>query len=1076
MLSTANVTLCDDVRTKDRFERVACWRGRDMREILDVEATRSSDAVFLATHHPVPMRRFEDHDSPDADRPYSQEQFLEDFLDPEESYRFVPILGTTGVGKSHLVRWLDVKIRERTSDNTKRRVLLIEKAGATLREVLRRILALDIAQGEQFEEYREKLDEAGENLSEGELKERIRFELKVAVENYDPFETGDESENDEGGRDGVVSPDHQKYIAQILPPFIDDPYFRDDWLEDGGVIDETFRMSFQEGASHKPPSFSEDTLPLDESLTEIKDKAPSSLNACQKLKGNQQHLDAALHVLDECLGAAVRRVLNFKGNDLFELMNEVRREFARRDVELVLLIEDIAAVQGLDRQLLASVERSDEELGALRTAMGCTDGHYQQKIMKTTKERASFHLNLNVENREAADVDLATFASRYLNAIRLGEEQLDAVVDEDEQVPSACTACPFQKKCHEAFGERENRGLYPFTEDALYTLYGGVTDEPFNPRKLIMRVLRYVLVTYTDDLKNGTFPPEGVRQQFRRNQDLNVDPVTKQAWRRDDPDHADQRILLADTWGHLEDGKDLSAHVFRAFGIDVEDEEDTDEDELSDDETEGAEKEGSGADETETDDDHVSGDGAPPPPESSVTEAERRLQKKEEQLGKWANRSPLPQSAVQELRSLVHKSVVSRIDWDAESLSQKFFSNRTRTEFCNTSIDFDGGEMQQDVQSKGRRIQLRLPLDEQTADDVQIALVGLLRAQHHGNWRFEKGRDYLLKASECLDTWADHVMDHLRRPSRDHPRWDPAPAVAELLAIRARLGGADLGPDVPLPDRVDALFRSYEFDTEGRGRAWMRLVDGLEKAMRHGDNKNGLVEILEAHAWLRKGKRASTRVYDLARFESVLSSLDEHSTLQAPFNASSKEELRKSYDPLWEARDHVEKYLQRAVEDEVSTLQSWKTNVEKAFGTAKDLTSEVDRVDEALYGLMNVDQRGILRNREMKQYESLSESMQDEETQETVEAVDDCLAAWDQSDVPGPVLTRLAADRDHCLKIVSSYVELTDTLLDKAHDGLRSDVETIESGEGGLTGTYDQIRSDLDELGETLTAIREAAG
>jgi hypothetical protein len=125
---------------------------------------------------------------------------------------------------------------------------------------------------------------------------------------------------------------------------------------------------------------------------------------------------------------------------------------------------------------------------------------------------------------------------------------------------------------------------------------------------------------------------------------------------------------------------------------------------------------------------------------------------------------------------------------------------------------------------------------------------------------------------------------------------------------------------------------------------------------------------------------------------------------------------------------------------------------------------------------MSVDQRGILKNREMRRYESLSESMREEETQQTVDAVEECLAAWDESDVPGPVLTRLAANRDHRLKIVSSYVELADTLLDKAHNGLQSDVDVIESAEGGLTETYDLIRSDLDELAETLTTIRETDG
>ena len=1089
MSSTSTISLPDRIKAKNTFDRVVCWRSDDTREILDIEATRSSDAVFMATHSPVAMRRQERHDR-DASTTYNEDDFLNDFLDPNEGFRFIPVLGKTGVGKSHLVRWLDIQIRGR-EDDTQREVLLVEKAGSNLRTVLERILNMDTASGEAFDPYRERLEKAAEDIAEGELKERILVELRFAVQNYESMRLGGKFNNGERGVKG--------YVSELLPKLLKSPYFEEDWLVEGGVIDRTYKRSFKNTNQHDRPAFDRDSLPLEKSQAEVQKHAPNAGNAYRKLdRDNLQ--EAAVEVLNECLGIAVGRLLHFKGDDLLQLMINIRREFGRQDVELVLLIEDIAAVQGLDRQLLASLEPRDEELGVLRTAMGCTDGYFDSNIPETTKARADFLLDLNVKNR--GQVDLATFTARYLNAIRVGRDQLASALNGGADVPHACEACPFSSTCHEAFGSRNGTpgedamGLYPFTEAALETLYEGISDQAFNPRQLITNVLRSVLVNHTSDLKNGDFPPSEIRETYRFQQSLSVDVITEQNWRKEDSEHADQRILLADTWSRMDNGEDLSPVVFEAFGIDVDpsslpDSADPDTPTTggnTDDDAPGA---GDSAAESEdagrgtvANDDQREDEEQPDAENQSaeegatadnrgeqLTQKERELREHEEALNKWAQGveqgGKMPQSLVERLRGIVHEAVVHRIDWDAEGLSESFFARQSMTAFCKTSIDFTGGNTDQDVRSKNRRVQLELPMVNQAAVDIRIALEGLLRAQHHDGWAFENGRKYLIQVATCLEVWAGHVVDQLRRPCRDKPCWNPAPAAAELLAVRARLAGVDMGPDAPLRDRVNALFQSYSPPAEYRGDAWTKVATELHTA------QDDLIAILEAHVWLRKGTGARTKVYDVEQFASVLDSLDEHDALQAPFYAESKDELREQYRPLWSARGIVKRYLSRAVSEETETLTSWMKKVNDAFDSDTSLNKQVNQVSNAVYAARDTAERTLFSSRDLDTYNDRAENAQSEEAQDAVDFVRKFLKTAENASALGSMITGLGRDPHHLRKQVEDYIMSAKSLFQSIQDGLQSDIATRERGGLDLQRTLADIENDLDALHDELTTLRD---
>jgi len=595
-------------------------------------------------------------------------------------------------------------------------------------------------------------------------------------------------------------------------------------------------------------------------------------------------------------------------------------------------------------------------------------------------------------------------------------------------------------------------------------MYASVRGDEFSPRRLTNKVLRHVLVEYTDDVQQGRFPSEGVRKQFRPNKGSEVDLSLIRRWEQDHPESAQQRESLVDLWSETQDGSDLHPSVFRAFGVDVDEEEDLsvngEPGEPTDTEVEAPPNADEGKPTNE-------GDGkSPPEPAPTKSPEVERLEEKERALNDWRGGANLSQSMVGEMRELVHASVVQRIDWDSEGLSETFFAGSTRKPFRETSIDFTGSDMGQDLASRPTRVQLELPLGNQSPIDIVMALQGLLRYQHHGDWQFPNGVEHLRTLARCVDQWADAVVDQLRRPTKEEPAWNPAPAAAELLAVRARMGGARMDGEVPLDERVDALFQDYDLPTENRGRAWSKVVDRLDTAY------DDLVTILEAHAWLRKGAQARTRVHDVARFGYVLDSLQHHATLQAPFFASSKSELREEYRPLYRPRRDVDQFLNRAIEEEMKRRQSWVKTLRDAFGSIENIDEHVNKIDEALSRARDESEHRIFGSMQYDDYRDLSQRVRETSVLDTARSVKALLDQWNGDAPMGQILTGLGDKHELAFDDLKAYVELATSMLGAAHDGLASDVQTLQGSGGGVEEVISSISDDLDELDEAVRTLR----
>ena len=133
---------------------------------------------------------------------------------------------------------------------------------------------------------------------------------------------------------------------------------------------------------------------------------PLQKTTCEFLGTNKESQDLAVDIINRNLNGAIGQVLNFTGDRLIGLLQDVRRHLREQGQELVLLIEDLARLQGLDLSLLeALIEEGNEENGLcdLRWAAAVTTGYYIQ-LPNTVHTRMNyvFRMDLPTDGEDGA--------------------------------------------------------------------------------------------------------------------------------------------------------------------------------------------------------------------------------------------------------------------------------------------------------------------------------------------------------------------------------------------------------------------------------------------------------------------------------------------------------------------------------------------------------------------------------------------------------------------------------------------------------------------------------------------------
>lgn len=816
------------------FSGYLCWTRADA-EALPTEAVVATPAMFFATHAPLKIRRSD----PSGRRAggdsetVTEDTVRKDFLARKVpgGVLLMPVIGESGTGKSHLVRW----VKERTPSTDRREVIYLKKSETSLKAVVKALLAQ--VKSVELDKLRSDVDKMSSALDQAALEQALVNRLQEALAAA-RVEQG--AVRDLYGKDGL----------QVL---LQDPYVSNHLRRSGALIPQLARSILNDrdkDEKDRPLEFTVADLPLD--ILESGKAAEVTQDMLQLLGVDADLQVAAVRLLNAHLDTAVANATIGGVGRLQEAMLEVRREYARQGKEIVLLIEDFAVIQGFQRDLLDAIievgERSGKkDLAPIRTLMAVTTGYYKSlpDTVQTRVQAATgyvYDLDAQFAPQERMG-EISSFVGRYLNAARLGRERVEKHGEQEGvPVPNACEECAFHQKCHSAFGSsEEGHGLYPFNESALRRAIHarpvpGENPGAFNPRVVVGEVVKNVLVEHADSIADTRFPDPRFADEYRAQwpADPKYAEVRErrllQAVRADinqlDPGDADRHATFLEFWGDAPgEAGNLLEGMHEAFGIKILD----------------AKK--------------VRSTPWSPPkiPPGKGTTGTGVVEPKIEHVESWAaGETVLNQGTASEIRAIIRGAVVERCGWNRPLMQEPGSEVLRRSWPVGSAVVSIQGAIGERAATGYSPIQFT-----RSAENA-LFFEGLLLRTRAG-----RSRDSAA-AWRRLAGYAERYQRHLQQETQRHLE-----VTDEQLAlgVKASLIGATLAGKA-LPGMKETELLAVVFDD---GRDWV-LEDAGSRALqwkttlqKHLVARPALIARLRVGLGVSRGSRGAVKMIDAAR-------------------------------------------------------------------------------------------------------------------------------------------------------------------------------------------------------------------
>ncbi|MBD3921001.1 hypothetical protein H8B09_19705 [Paenibacillus sp. PR3] len=890
------------------MNNVTCWNPEQLTRILDPDAWYVDSHLLLATHHPMQMYVHTSGYQPDIKGAvYNEQQFLSDFLKPTE-HIFTAILGDAGTGKSHLVRWLKAKI----PTNDKRHIVVIPRQ-TNLKSIL--LTMLEGLEGKKFEEYRQRINRSSGSNSFEQAKLELLTNLFVCAKP----ETSSLKPVDED-----LTEDLEDFMELLM-----DALFRPTFLKEDGIIHQLTHHIIgeqsQPGRLTNRRLFTVNDLPI--GLIDARGASHRAFTIHQLLRKDEEFQKHAVDWLNKHLDMAIAKMFNFSSDDLIQLLNDIRSEFHNQNMEMVLLIEDFAMMQGIDIQFLqALLLRPGEEkrpLCRLRVAMACTTGYFRN-LGDTATSRIKFVVSLDINKHQMTGEGMSDFASRYLNAVRLPEK--DTLewyqAETDQEITSYCTRCEYNKACHEGFGQIDGRGLYPFNRIALETMYDRASGEDnFNPRTMLNMVLHHTLDVYGPALKNGEFPSPSMFHHFNK-RDNRIKTITQDQIMSKDRVNGARRHVLLELWANTDQLIDIHPVIHSAFNIaPLQITSKTNQTEIQEKDLEKpAEKK-----------DPVTI--TPVPIEEQSDMLPQTVVHLMDAVEGWKKdrKNSLGSTDAQNLRKLIFEALNAFIDWPTELLS---LQNLEEKLWPVRSISF----INQGTNISTNTVTLLLPLksDDRSWLNTKFALQGLIMYRHYSNWDFPNGPRFFRAVTQQLREWGEVVVNQLKQLPVDAAQsWSPVKAAVEILAIGAGMNGHPVFTDEA--SVVDSILTQQEEGAYGRSSTWKQLQ--TEIATNYSDLKKIVLERITC----LKGEGRNYSMIDGYTIERTLHEM-------VPSLQMTSLPLQQSSDYMKLVRLHhkINKSLLSIVKEEQEERKKWIKQMDDLIGDVTDIDQFLTEIKTAI--------------------------------------------------------------------------------------------------------------------------------
>lgn len=564
------------------------WPSREnIVQCIRNEAEELEDHVLLAVHEPMLLTRRDVNENHEILR---DEDLFQQLLITE---RAIPLIGRSGMGKSHLVRWLDCRFNMYLTENGQRaqwEIVRIPK-NSSLRQVLLRILKN--LTGEFFDNARTRVNEVTEQYPAKDLADLLLTMMAHQLQDMQKAVLEEGKTLQAQGKD--IPSDRLAYMETIIEEvengicdLITDPNFKQNLLKPEHCIFKlASRMSngLEEGEeNHDKYELLPEDLYFVFEPDDLSARARRYLNHSQLHESDQVEARArAARVLNEAMHASLKslfkRLFTFNGGSFQELFQEIRKEFLRLNRRLVILVEDMAAISAIEDVLIDSlIEEAApggvQTLCPVHSVIAVTDNYpgYKRR-QETLITRAGYEWIIENVDKDNNKDRIVSLCGRYLNAARFGSEELKNCPEQakpqwppvwhSDDIPNAL----------EDFGYSANKKfpLFPYNRSAILALANKHCRDSsgeliFNPRTIINRILLDILRDCRTEAEKTQFPPTHLAG-------INAVPEIEDKISQMVVNRVGSSVTLAAIWGYGIDSFDelcgkLPGSVASAFGLD----------------------------------------------------------------------------------------------------------------------------------------------------------------------------------------------------------------------------------------------------------------------------------------------------------------------------------------------------------------------------------------------------------------------------------------------------------------------------------------------------------------------------
>ena len=470
------------------------YRSVMERHAIKTDDMATEDAYFMSTHMPFSSLElfiggyYEPKNMPAPTRLMSEDEVFDQLIyNPNNEHRMVVVRGTSGSGKSHLIRYLKGKFERSPSTvynpNTEQLVFL-RRLNNSVRGAFSQLLEQGAVRNQELEEKLRRFIASSDSKDEESFKTDILFAYIAAI------------------RNDVSGKPYQSVKCREIASYLADSRVSEHLLREGGPISNCYNVITAPSNQilQDTTVFTIDDFNVKKIIRAVKTQGdPQASSWATRIHGDEVEVEKLVDYLNGFTRDVIQRCADISSENAEAIFAQLRRDLKKQGKNLTIFIEDFTGFTGIDQELITalSYEHDGEyaDLCRVTSVIGITSEYYF-KFQGNFKERVTHQIAVT-DRAYGTDEFLIQMAGRYLNAIYCDPRALRSWNESGAEL-SDLPISDFVPPCEWETTSIEGKEvtLYPFNRRALLSLYESLGKK--TPRMFLKNVIREQLKQYFD--------------------------------------------------------------------------------------------------------------------------------------------------------------------------------------------------------------------------------------------------------------------------------------------------------------------------------------------------------------------------------------------------------------------------------------------------------------------------------------------------------------------------------------------------------------------------------------------------